>query len=96
MSDNQKQNRVALMANKKYKLSFFGASPRTDWTIVLGLFLVLLAVLSAWFYFDRKNLEESLNDGGAAEAAESTFSVEKARQLIDEIENKNAIIDQNL
>jgi len=92
--NKQKENIGLLMSTKKYKLSFFGISPRVDWAIVFTLGMILIFIFSALFYFDRENIRKSISGDSLIREEKRYFDIEKAKVLLREFEKKGVKFDQ--
>jgi hypothetical protein len=96
MDLNQKQNIGFLMTTKKYKLSFFGVSPKHDWNVLFNIGVVLLLAASVLYYFDNKNIKESVLLDSNNYVEKKYFDVEKAKILLKNFQEKRGMVDQSL
>jgi len=94
--DMQKQNIGFLMTTKKYKLSFFGVSPKHDWNVVFNFGLILLIIFSVLYYFDSKIIKSSVSEDTLVREEKKYFEIEKARTLLNDFKTKRGIVDQGL
>ena len=94
--DMQKQNIGFLMTTKKYKLSFFGVSPKHDWNVVFNFGLILLIIFSVLYYFDSKIIKSSVSEDTLVREEKKYFEVEKAKTLLNDFKTKRDIVDQGL
>jgi len=93
--NEQKQNMGSMMTTKKYKLSFFGVSPKHDWNVLFNIGVVLLIVFSLLYYFDNKNIKSSISEDSLVGENKKPFDVEKAKNLIKALETKRGMVDQS-
>jgi len=94
--DTQKQNIGFLMTTKKYKLSFFGVSPKHDWNVVFNIGVALLIIFSVLYYFDGQIIKSSVSEDSAIRENKNYFDIEKAKTLLKDFETKRGIVDQSL
>lgn len=92
----QKQNIDYLMTTKKYKLSFFGISPKHDWNVLFNFGVVLLIAASLLYYFDSQNIKKSISSENLIREQKNYFNIEKAKILLKNLENKKTSVDQSL
>jgi ATP-dependent Zn protease len=97
MDLNQKQKIIInKIKQKTNQLSIFGNSPKYDWYLVCFIFLLLVIIFSTLYYIDRDNIKNSVYNKEINKEEKINFPIEKAKTLIEEIENKNKNIDQSL
>jgi len=94
--EKQKQDIGFLMTTKKYKLSFFGVSPKHDWNVLFNIGVVLLIVASLLYYFDSQNIKRSISEESLVREEKNYFNIEKAKTLLKKLEAKRASVDQSL
>jgi hypothetical protein len=92
----QKQNIDYLMTTKKYKLSFFGISPKHDWNVLFNFGVVLLIIASLLYYFDSQNIKKSTSSENLIREEKNYFNIEKAKNLLKNLETKKISVDQSL
>jgi hypothetical protein len=94
--DNHKHNTGFMVIAKKYKLSFFGASPRHDWTMVFLFGFVLILISSSLYYFDSQNIKKSISGDALIREEKTYFDIEKAKNLITDFKKRIGQVDQSL
>ena len=93
--EKQKKDIGFLMTTKKYKLSFFGVSPRHDWNVLFGIGVILLIVASLLYYFDSQNIKRSISEESLVREEKRYFDIEKAKTLLKNFETKRSSVDQS-
>lgn len=94
--ENQKQNIGYLMTTKKYKLSFFGTSPRHDWAAIFLFGLALITTFSLLYYFDTLSIKSSISEDNLVREQKHYFNIEKAEKLLKDFEGRRGLVDQSL
>ena len=94
--DIQKIQSDNYMGDKKYKLSFFGNSARTDWSIVVILGFALLVVFSVLFSIQSSVIKNSIAENLPTSASKEYFDIEKAKTLLQDFQGEVPVIDQPL
>ena len=96
MESKNKKNFDQLMITKKYKLSFFGVSPKHDWYAALFLGVALIITFSLIYYFDNLTIKNSISGNNLVREQKNYFDITKAEKLLKDFEIKRSVIDQSL
>jgi hypothetical protein len=97
--DNQKQNIGRLITTKKYKLSFFGVSPKHDWNVAFNIGVILLIAASILYYLDSQNIKKSISEDSLTREDKKYFDIEKAKTLLNDFQKRSessGSVDQSL
>jgi len=78
----QKQNKRMLKPNKKYKLSFFGYSPRYDWAVAFNVGVILLILFSVIYYRESERIKKTIAEDNIQIEEKIYFDIEKAKKLL--------------
>jgi len=91
----QKENIDFMMITRKYKLSFFGVSPRQDWAVAVILGFILITVFSLIYYFDSEIIKSSISEELLVREEKKPFDVEKVKNLVKDLKIKRGMVDQS-
>lgn len=95
--DSQTKQSNNYVTEKKYKLSFFGNNPRTDWAIIVTVGFVLLISFSILFYLESSDIKNSISENIPASEDKTYFDIEKAKTLLRNFQGEGLnVIDQSL
>lgn len=92
--NEQKHNIESMMATKKYKLSFFGISPKHDWNVVFNIGVALLVAASLIYYFDGEIIKSSVSEDSLFRQEKKVFDIEKAKTIIKDFKKEKGLVDQ--
>ena len=84
------------MIAKKYKLSFFGISPKHDWFAALFLGVALIITFSLIYYFDNLTIKNSISENNLVREQKNYFDVTKPEKLLKDFKIKRSVVDQSL
>lgn len=91
----QKQNMGFMMVTKKYKLSFFGISPKHDWNVIFNIGVTLLVIASVLYYFDSEAIKSSISEDSLVREEKKLFNIEKAKNVIKDLKIEKGMVDQS-
>jgi len=94
--NEQKHNMGFMMATKKYKLSFFGISPKHDWNVIFNIGVILLVTASILYYLDGEIIKGSISEDSLVRQEKRIFDIEKAKNIIKDFKQEKGLVDQSL